>query len=254
MSVLNCCFSTDFSVGSDTGSDDVYPEEQVGFGQFGGGVSLTSEGIKLTVEGNMTVNSSSSDNSHSRRKRDVAGNFYMEPGRLVTLTSTTYYVHYLPCCIHCLLPSSHARVLLVTSVSTLSQIALDTSSANNITCHQVPMNSRCRHSYLNTQCMYMPHENGQNDNNIGIPVSHGICLVTETWVGHMFALFSWFSYQFNPFDFQMVHRRSASDHSSARMFNMSYIYWVCCLKCPPIAASTIYYMHYLLAIVYDLLY
>ena len=90
MSGLNCCFSTDFSVGSDTGSDDVYPEEQVGFGTFGGGVSLTSEGIKLTVEGNMTGNYSSSENSHNRRKRDVDGNFHMEPGRLVTLT--VYYL------------------------------------------------------------------------------------------------------------------------------------------------------------------
>ena len=88
MSNLNCCLSTDFSVGSDTGSDDVYPEEQVGFGMFGGGVILTSEGIKLTVEGDMTVNY----NSH--RKTNVDYHFYMEPGRLVTLTSTTYYGHY----------------------------------------------------------------------------------------------------------------------------------------------------------------
>ena len=61
----------------------------------------------------------------------------------------------------------------------------------------------------------MAHENGQNYNTIGI--SHGICLGTDTWVGHMFALFSWVNYQFRPVDFQMVHGGSASDHSFAMM-------------------------------------
>ena len=83
----------DFSVGSKSGSDDVYPEEQVGFGEFGGGVSLNSDGIKLSAEGNMTVNYSRSDNSHSRRKRDLGSNFYMEPGRWGSLTSTCDQLH-----------------------------------------------------------------------------------------------------------------------------------------------------------------
>ena len=78
-----------FGVGSKNGSDDVYPEQQVGFGEFGGGASLTSEGIKLSVEGNMTVNYSRSSSSSSRRKRDIASNFYMEPGRSGSLCTTT---------------------------------------------------------------------------------------------------------------------------------------------------------------------
>ena len=58
----------------------------MGIGEIGGGVSLTSEGIKLSAEGNMTVNYS---RSSSRRKRDTAGNFYMEPGRYGSLTAST---------------------------------------------------------------------------------------------------------------------------------------------------------------------
>ena len=84
---MKCFFCIDFGVGSKNGSDDVYPEQQVGFGEFGGGASLTSEGIKLSAEGNMTVNYSRS--SSSRRKRDIASNFYMEPGRSGSLCTTT---------------------------------------------------------------------------------------------------------------------------------------------------------------------
>ena len=59
----------------------------MGIGEIGGGVSLTSEGIKLSAEGNMTVNYNRS--SSSRRKRDTASNFYMEPGRSGFLTPST---------------------------------------------------------------------------------------------------------------------------------------------------------------------
>lgn len=87
VTMTKCFFCIDFGVGSKNGSDDVYPEQQVGFGEFGGGASLTSEGIKLSAEGNMTVNYSRS--SSSRRKRDIASNFYMEPGRSGSLCTTT---------------------------------------------------------------------------------------------------------------------------------------------------------------------
>ena len=84
VTMTKCFFCIDFGVGSKNGSDDVYPEQQVGFGEFGGGASLNSEGIKLSAEGNMTVNY-----SRSRRKRDIASNFYMEPGRSGSLCTTT---------------------------------------------------------------------------------------------------------------------------------------------------------------------
>ena len=54
VTMTKCFFCIDFGVGSKNGSDDVYTEHQVGFGEFGGGASLTSEGIKLSAEGNMT--------------------------------------------------------------------------------------------------------------------------------------------------------------------------------------------------------
>ena len=55
VTMTKCFFCIDFGVGSKNGSDDVYPEQQVGFGEFGGGASLTSEGIKLSAKGNMTA-------------------------------------------------------------------------------------------------------------------------------------------------------------------------------------------------------
>ena len=85
--MTKCFFCIDFSVGSKNGSDDVDPEQQVGFGEFGGGASLTSEGIKLSAEGNMTVNYSRS--SSSCRKGDIASNFHMELGRSGSLCTTT---------------------------------------------------------------------------------------------------------------------------------------------------------------------
>ena len=88
VTMTKCFFCIDFGVGSKSGSDDVYSEQQVGFGEFGGGASLTSEGIKVSAEGNMTVNYSRSSSS-SRRKRDIASNFHMEPGRSGSLCTTT---------------------------------------------------------------------------------------------------------------------------------------------------------------------
>ena len=69
---------SDFSVGSEKGSADIYPEEQIGVGDYGGEVKLTSDGLKLDV-GNESA--SNNDTSMRRRRRDASGEFYMEPGR-----------------------------------------------------------------------------------------------------------------------------------------------------------------------------
>ena len=42
VTMTKCFFCIDFGIGSNNGSDDVYPEQQVDFGEFGGGASLTS--------------------------------------------------------------------------------------------------------------------------------------------------------------------------------------------------------------------
>ncbi|KAI0217501.1 hypothetical protein LSAT2_030719 [Lamellibrachia satsuma] len=66
-----------FSVGTKNGSDDIYPEQQVGVGDYGGEVTLTADGMKYTGGNMSTLN----DTGKSRRKRDVGREFYMEPGR-----------------------------------------------------------------------------------------------------------------------------------------------------------------------------
>ena len=67
-------FCVDFSVGSDGGKDEICAEQQVGVGEYGGSVSLSSEGIKMSAGGFDTTTS-------RRRKRSVGGEYLMEPGR-----------------------------------------------------------------------------------------------------------------------------------------------------------------------------
>ena len=77
--VVNCGrLCLDFSVGTEEDKADLYPEQQVGLDGYEGEVTLTSDGMKFTG-GNqsMTVN----DTVRDRRRRDVGGAFYMEPGR-----------------------------------------------------------------------------------------------------------------------------------------------------------------------------
>ena len=77
----------DFSVGSEEGNADIFPERQVGVGEYGGDVSLSSEGI--TFGSNETAN----ETVKARRKRDTSGSFFMEPGRSVmnVVKSMCYY-------------------------------------------------------------------------------------------------------------------------------------------------------------------
>ena len=70
----------DFSIGSDEGKDDIYPQRQVGVGEHSEEVTLSSGGIKF-IGGNETT----FNNTGKRRwKRDLTGEFYMEPGRYDT--------------------------------------------------------------------------------------------------------------------------------------------------------------------------
>ena len=51
----------------------------MGVGEYGGYVSLTSDGVKISaVEGGIKYNAS------RRVKRSINGGLYVEPGRLVT--------------------------------------------------------------------------------------------------------------------------------------------------------------------------
>ena len=67
----------DFSIGTEEGNDNIFRERQVGMGEYAGDVSLSSEGI--TFGGNATAN----ETVNHRKKRDVSGSFFMEPGRSV---------------------------------------------------------------------------------------------------------------------------------------------------------------------------
>ena len=80
-------------MGSDGGKDDIYPRQQVGVGEHGGKVALSSGGLKI-IAGNETVTSNDTDTGHRRRKRDLNGNFLMEPGRWDTILHyvTTVYL------------------------------------------------------------------------------------------------------------------------------------------------------------------
>ena len=69
---------SDFSISGNDGSGDIYPEQQVGVGDYGGEVKLTSDGMKIDA-GNESA--SNNDTDMRRRRRDAAGEFYMEPGR-----------------------------------------------------------------------------------------------------------------------------------------------------------------------------
>ena len=67
----------DFSVGTEEDNADIFPERQVGVGEYAGDISLSSEGI--TFGGNATANETVKD----RKKRDTSGSFFVEPGRSV---------------------------------------------------------------------------------------------------------------------------------------------------------------------------
>ena len=57
----------------------------MGVAEQGGKVALSSGGLKLTA-GNETVTSNDTDTGHRRRKRDLNGDFLMEPGRWDTIS------------------------------------------------------------------------------------------------------------------------------------------------------------------------
>ena len=77
----------DFSVGTEEVNADIFPERQVGVGEYAGDISLSSEGI--TFGSNATAN----ETVNHRKKRDTSGSFFMEPGRSVVnvVKSTCYY-------------------------------------------------------------------------------------------------------------------------------------------------------------------
>ncbi|KAI0212797.1 hypothetical protein LSAT2_002238 [Lamellibrachia satsuma] len=69
------------SVGSEDGKEDIYPEQQVGVGEVSGQATLSSGGLTFTG-GNETI---FSDASNGRQKRDLTGEFHMEPGRTLRI-------------------------------------------------------------------------------------------------------------------------------------------------------------------------
>ena len=67
----------DFSVGSKEGNADIFPERQVGLGEYAGEVRLSAEGITFPSGSN----ASAIGTANQRKKRDMSGSFFMEPGR-----------------------------------------------------------------------------------------------------------------------------------------------------------------------------
>ena len=67
----------DFSVGTKEGNADIFPERQVGLGEYAGEVRLSSKGITFPSGSNASANGT----ANQRRNRDVSGSFFVEPGR-----------------------------------------------------------------------------------------------------------------------------------------------------------------------------